>query len=139
MGATCTDPAHSGDLDSRGPPSRAQRCDPLPLPCGPRIVRHLACPLDGRILSRQPPPSPAPGEVCPRRAGHVERSRHMVVRFRPSDEREVMLRCSEPGCSWSKMLWSDEVYDSLRGHYGLRHPERRLPDRRDAREAAGLV
>ncbi|QDP45449.1 hypothetical protein SEA_PIPERSANSNOM_56 [Microbacterium phage PiperSansNom] len=62
----------------------------------------------------------------------------MVVRFRPSDEREVMLRCSEPGCSWSKMLWSDEVYDSLRGHYGLRHPERRLPDRRDAREAAGL-
>ncbi|QNL30269.1 hypothetical protein SEA_CLEARASMUD_59 [Microbacterium phage ClearAsMud] len=63
----------------------------------------------------------------------------MVVRFRPSDEQQVTLRCPESGCDWSKVLWSDEVFLSLRGHYGYWHPQRRLPEAREAREAAGLV
>ncbi|QGJ89468.1 hypothetical protein PBI_SMARTIES_64 [Microbacterium phage Smarties] len=56
----------------------------------------------------------------------------MVVRFRPSDERQRTLRCPEPACSWSKVLWEEEAHLSLRGHYGYWHPERRLPEKRES-------
>ncbi|QGJ97045.1 hypothetical protein PBI_TEAMOCIL_58 [Microbacterium phage Teamocil] len=55
----------------------------------------------------------------------------MAVRFRPSDEEPVMLRCPEPGCPWSKSLWLDEAHASLCGHYGYWHPQRRLPEKRE--------
>ncbi|QGJ95276.1 hypothetical protein QDA11_gp57 [Microbacterium phage Jayden] len=59
----------------------------------------------------------------------------MAVRFRPSDEEPVALECPEPQCSWSKRLWRDEAHASLRGHYGYWHPQRRLPEKREAMAA----
>lgn len=66
----------------------------------------------------------------------------MTVRFRDTDPRPletVSLACPETGCGWVKVQPVDGIVASLRGHYGYKHPERRLPDRREAREAAGLV
>jgi hypothetical protein len=63
----------------------------------------------------------------------------MAVRFVDPDEEQVVLQCPEPHCVWTKRLWRDGVVASLRGHYGYQHPERRLPENREARWAAGLA
>uniref|UniRef100_A0AAU7J804 C2H2-type domain-containing protein n=2 Tax=unclassified bacterial viruses TaxID=12333 RepID=A0AAU7J804_9VIRU len=75
----------------------------------------------------------------------------MSPRFYPSDEGErprvlpgstspgkVTLQCPEEGCDWVGRTQVRLVHASLTGHYSHAHPERRPPDRRDARRAAGL-
>ncbi|AWY05408.1 hypothetical protein HOT42_gp58 [Microbacterium phage Metamorphoo] len=50
----------------------------------------------------------------------------------------MMLRCPEDGCGWERRTQQTLVHASLLGHYSHSHAERRPPDRRDARRAAGL-
>lgn len=71
-----------------------------------------------------------------------------MVRFVDTDPRPMTpesqpemfhVACPEPECSWEKRIARGIVTASLRGHYGYRHPERRLPDRRDAERVARPV
>lgn len=66
----------------------------------------------------------------------------MTVRFRPSEPGpneclvtggKVQLQCQD--CDWTKAVWREKAYASLRGHYSYRHPGLVLPDGRDLQRA----
>ena len=93
-----------------------------------RYIRGRTAKVEFVDTDPRPLPSPESGSTP---EGNPERSGGAAAASSDATASSAIAFLACPLCGWDKRVARSKVVSSLRGHYGYKHPERRLPEPRE--------